>query len=201
MCRRGGNRFSRSFGHCSLDDWLGDCAWAISDGQGGGLGDSVGLCALGDGSRVWAVSRQLRHYFRSVCDLMDWLDHGTGAISDGEGSWLRDRIRLSIVGESGRVGAVCGKLRDNHGGVARAWLVRNRMGHSRTFGNSDGLLLGDSFSNVLRNHLRMLCRLRLLDHGSGHRAGTVRDGESGRLSDGIGFVVLDDLGWSRAVGY
>lgn len=36
-------------------DWLGDSARAVSDGQGGGLSDGVGLVIEGQGSGLWAV--------------------------------------------------------------------------------------------------------------------------------------------------
>lgn len=71
---------------------------------------------------------------------------------------------------------------------------------SRTVDDGDCVLFGNGLSDVLSDDLRGLGRVdRLGKDRPGHRARTVGDGERGRLSDRVCFVVLDDLGRSRAV--
>jgi len=36
-------------------NWLGDSAWAVGDGEGGGLSDGVGNIVEGQGGGLWAV--------------------------------------------------------------------------------------------------------------------------------------------------
>lgn len=58
--RRWGRGVGGGPGWLSRSRWngLGDSAWAVSDGQGGWLGDRVGIGAMRQGSWCWAVCGQ-----------------------------------------------------------------------------------------------------------------------------------------------
>lgn len=57
------------------DNWLGDGAWAVGDGQGGGLSDGVGNAVEAQGGGLWAVGGE------GSVDLSDPGDVAVG--SDG----------------------------------------------------------------------------------------------------------------------
>lgn len=161
-----------------------------------------------NGGWVRAVSSQRRYdlcrvdnFRNSDVDRWSRLDYCARAISDGNRSWLRDMIRFSVVCECGRLRAVSGQLRDNFSGVARAGVVRNRVGDSsRTVDHSDSLLMGDCLRDMLCDCLWRLCRRRRTNHRFGHRAWAVGNSEHRGLSNRVCFVVLDDCSRTRAVG-
>jgi len=63
-------------------DWLGDGARAV-EGQGGGLGDGVGLVGVGDDSRLWAVGDVGRDNLGGVGHVA--VSNGASGGSDKEG--------------------------------------------------------------------------------------------------------------------
>lgn len=68
-------------------DWLGDGARAVGDGEGGGLGDSVGLAVVGDLGGSRAVGSELSNDLSHVGSVGVGLSNGSeasGSSSDDE---------------------------------------------------------------------------------------------------------------------
>jgi len=63
-------------------DWLADGARAVGDGQGGGLGDSVGLAVVAELSGHWAHGGQSRNHLGGVGNIASRIGGGD---SGGEG--------------------------------------------------------------------------------------------------------------------
>ena len=176
----------------ALADWhdwhdggFGHGAWAVRDGEGGWLGDSIGLGVGGDGSWGWAVGSEV------VGDVgsgrggnWDCLGKVAWAVGDGQSGSRGDSVGLVVGSEGGWLRAVGG---DNIGGDDGGGVV-----HRANWSWSD---------NWLRSRWGSSGRWSWHGHdwlADGARA--VGDGEGGGLRDGVSLAGHCHLGSSRAVG-
>lgn len=66
-------------------NWLGDGAWAVGDGQGGGLGHGVGRFSNSDLSWLWTPGDDLGNNFSCPRDIASGSRHGSDDRSGGSG--------------------------------------------------------------------------------------------------------------------
>lgn len=66
-----------------LNNWLGDGAWAVRDGEGGGLGDGVGDTVEAQGGWAWAVSGVGGVDLSNIGDVAGGSDGGHEGSGDG----------------------------------------------------------------------------------------------------------------------